>query len=894
MYNPRRSTSGTWGAAGSVMHLILTHEQADFDATAALLAARLLQPEALAVLPRRINRNVRAFLTLYGDSLPFTEADDVPRQPIERVTLVDTQALPSFRGVTPRTQVHVVDHHPPASTRDPGWIADLEPLGSTTTLLVEELQEAAPPLDLVGATLLLMGIYEDTGSLSYAGTTHRDLLACAWLLEQGASLAIADDFLNHPLSAEQRRLYDRLLASAETHTLHGLSIVIACGSAEGMLDEISTLAHKLRDLFDPAGLFVLVALNGTVQLVARATTDSVDVGRLAEHFGGGGHSRAAAALIRDRRPEDVRDELLALLESAIRPTRTVGEIMSREPQLLSPAVRVSDAAERMQRFGHEGYPVVEGSRVVGLLTRRAVDRAMAHGLGARPVSSVMEAGSLVVSPADSVQHLQRVMIQHDWGQVPVADPATGEIVGIVTRTDLLRTLAAEASGARPASLEPRLEAALAPERLALLRLVARQAEAHAAAIYIVGGFVRDLVLGLPSLDFDLVVEGDAIALAQGLAAAYGGRVSSHTRFGTAKWHVDAGHAALLRALDGHRAGRLDLPASIDLVSARTEFYAHPTALPSVQRGSIKLDLHRRDFTVNTLALRLDGRRYGELLDPWGGGRDLGDRLIRVLHSISFIDDPTRMLRAVRLEQRLGFTIEGRTLELMREAMPLLDRVSGERLRDELGLIFAEPCAGQALARLHALGLLAAVHPALTWDPWIQARLESARAFQPPDAWKLHQPPDAERLLYALWLARLDANQVAAVCDRLHFSLATRAVVVDANRLTAALPRWPAGVSPSEVATRLDDAGEESLVAAWLALAESPDACAVLASYLAVWRRVTPVTDGGALRRLGLPPGPVYRQILSALRAAWLDGQLETAEQEAELLRTLISHREANG
>ena len=568
--------------------------------------------------------------------------------------------------------------------------------------------------------------------------------------------------------------------------------------------------------------------------------------------------------------------------------------MSREPQLLSPAVRVSDASERMQRFGHEGYPVVEGSRVVGLLTRRAVDRAMAHGLGARPVSSVMEAGSLVVSPADSVQHLQRVMIQHDWGQVPVADSATGEIVGIVTRTDLLRTLAAEASGARPASLEPRLEAALAPERLALLRLVARQAEAHAAAIYIVGGFVRDLVLGLPSLDFDLVVEGDAIALAQGLAAAYGGRVSSHTRFGTAKWHVDARHAALLRALDGRRAGRLDLPASIDLVSARTEFYAHPTALPSVQRGSIKLDLHRRDFTINTLALRLDGRRYGELLDPWGGGRDLGDRLIRVLHSISFIDDPTRMLRAVRLEQRLGFTIEGRTLELMREAMPLLDRVSGERLRDELGLIFAEPCAGQALARLHALGLLAAVHPALTWDPWIQARLEAARAFQPPDAWKLHQPPDAERLLYALWLARLDANQVAAVCDRLHFSLATRAVVVDANRLTAALPRWPAGVSPSEVATRLDDAGEESLVAAWLALAESPDACAVLASYLAVWRRVTPVTDGGALRRLGLPPGPVYRQILSALRAAWLDGQLETAEQEAELLRTLISHRDANG
>jgi tRNA nucleotidyltransferase (CCA-adding enzyme) len=895
MYNARRGDARAGcPAVGPAMHLILTHEQADFDGTAALLAARLLQPQALAVLPRRLNRNVRAFLTLYGDALPFIDPDDVPRGPIERVTLVDTQSMPSIKGATSRTQVHIVDHHPPAAQRDPAWTADLQALGSTTTLLVEALLEASLTPDMVGATLLLMGIYEDTGSLTYAGTTSRDLLACAWLLEQGASLAIADDFLNHPLSAEQRRLYDRLLDSAETHTFHGLSIVIACGSAEGMQDEISTLAHKLRDLFDPAGLFVIVALNGTVQLVARSTSDAVDVARLAEHFGGGGHNRAAAALIRGRRPEEVRDELLTVLETAIRPARTVGEIMSREPQLLAPSVRVSEAAERMQRFGHEGYPVVENGRVVGLLTRRAVDRAMSHAMGGRPVSSVMEAGGVVVSPADSVQHLQRVMIQHDWGQVPVADPEGGEIIGIVTRTDLLRTLAAEATGSRPASLAPRLEAALAPERLALLRMAARQAEAQGDAIYIVGGFVRDLVLGLPSLDFDLVVEGDAIALARGLAAAFGGRVSSHTRFGTAKWHVDVRHAGLLRAVGSGRSAQPDLPASLDLVSARTEFYAHPTALPSVQRGSIKLDLHRRDFTINTLALRLDGRHYGDLLDPWGGGRDLHDRLIRVLHSISFIDDPTRMLRAARLEQRLGFTIDPRTLELMHQAMPLLDRVSGERLRDELGSILDEACTGQILTRLHALGLLSAIHPALEWDAWLDARLAEARAFEPPEAWQLQEPPRAERMLYALWLVRLDANQVAAVCDRLHFSLAARAVVVDANRLTHAVPRWPAGIAPSDVVARLDDAREESLVAAWLALADVPQAREILTSYLVTWRRVAPATDGRALRDAGLPPGPAYGQILATLRAAWLDGQLENANQERELLQTLLAQGPTHG
>jgi tRNA nucleotidyltransferase (CCA-adding enzyme) len=637
-----------------------------------------------------------------------------------------------------------------------------------------------------------------------------------------------------------------------------------------------------------------VALDGSVQLVARSTTDAVDVGQLAEHFGGGGHVRASAALIRDRTPKEVRDELLQILDAAIQPARTVGEIMSREPQLLDPAVRVSEAAERMQRFGHEGYPVVEGGRVVGLLTRRAVDRAMSHGMGARPVSTVMEVGGVLVSPSDSVQHLQRVMIQHDWGQVPVADPETGEIVGIVTRTDLLRTLAAEASGARPASLAPRLERALSPERLALLRLAALQAEAQGDAIYIVGGFVRDLVLGLPSVDFDLVVEGDAIALARGLAASYGGRVSSHTRFGTAKWHLDLQHDGLLRAVGAPGKAPLDLPVSLDLVSARTEFYAHPTALPSVQRGSIKLDLHSRDFTINTLALRLDGHHYGELLDPWGGGRDLNDRVIRVLHSISFVDDPTRMLRAVRLEQRLGFRIEARTLELMQQAVPMLDRVSGERLRDELGLVLEETCAGRIMVRLDALGLLGAIHPALDWDSWLEARFAELRDFRPPASWQLHETPDLGRLFYALWLARLDANQVSAVCDRLHFPLNTRAVVVEANRLVHAIPRWPMGIAPSDAVARLEEAGEESLVAAWLALVDAPQAREILTSYLVTWRRVASVTDGRTLREAGLPPGPAYRRILSALRAAWLDGQLENPDQERELLRTLLAEMAGRG
>jgi tRNA nucleotidyltransferase (CCA-adding enzyme) len=240
------------------MHLILTHEQADFDALAALLAARLLEPESRAVLPHRTNRNVHAFLALYGDELPLEGADDLPKERVDRVTLVDTQSLPTIRGVGDHTRVHVVDHHPVHKSAPPGWTAAVDTVGACTTLLVESLQAVARPLSAEEATLLLLGIYEDTGSLSYAGTTPRDVRAVAWLLEQSANLSLAAGFLNHPLSAPQRELYDRLLESAETRVIQGRRIVTAQAAAPADVEEISTLAHKLRDLFTPDGLFVLV------------------------------------------------------------------------------------------------------------------------------------------------------------------------------------------------------------------------------------------------------------------------------------------------------------------------------------------------------------------------------------------------------------------------------------------------------------------------------------------------------------------------------------------------------------------------------------------------------------------------------------------------------------
>jgi tRNA nucleotidyltransferase (CCA-adding enzyme) len=873
------------------MRVILTHEQADFDSIASLLAVQILDESAIPVLPRRLNRNVRAYLTLYKDELPFRESSDLRGESISNVTLVDTQSMMSIGGLKKTAQVHVIDHHFLSPDLPSAWTHQIEMIGANTTLLVEKIQDGGGNLDLIQATLLLLGIYEDTGSLTYASTTARDVHASAWLLEQGASLKIAVEYLYHPLSDQQQELYERLIANTESHQINGQVILISSASATNFTDEISTLAHKLRDLYDPAALFLLVGLDDHLQLVARSTSDTFDVSKVAAAFGGGGHTRAAAALIHDKSIAQVQEEILTLLQELIKPQKVVEEIMSRTPQLFNPSTTVAQAEESMRRFGHEGYPVLDDGQVIGLITRRAIDRALTHGLDNSQISEVMDVGTYLIRTTDSVHRLQQLMVESNWGQIPVVDPATNAIVGIVTRTDLLSNLVDREELADFQEIRTKLRESLPSSILGLLLLVSKEAERQNAALYVVGGFVRDLLLGFENADFDLVVEGDAILLAEGLSTSYGGRVSSHKRFGTAKWHIDKENQALRDAIDDQDHDGTSLPEAVDLVSARTEFYAHPTALPSVQRSSIKLDLHRRDFSINTLAIRLDGHHYGELLDHWGGGRDLKDRQIRVLHSLSFVDDPTRMLRAVRLEQRLGFEIEPRTLELLQAALSLMDRVSGERIRNEFSYIFQEVARDRIFRRLDQLHLLSAIHPAIYWDEKVETAFNTMDEFFPPREWQLETLESALAVYYALWMLESGEEEVDAFCKRLHFPTYESRVITDANHLSTKLADGCEGTQASAYVRTFEGIHEHALLAVYIGNSESQHCREAIDTYLRKWRFVRSTIRGEELRDLGLPPGPDYRRILGELRDAWLDHKVNSEKEERDLLRHLIQEVE---
>jgi len=430
-------------------------------------------------------------------------------------------------------------------------------------------------------------------------------------------------------------------------------------------------------------------------------------------------------------------------------------------------------------------------------------------------------------------------------------------------------------------IKSQLESSLPADHQHLLRFVADVAGSLGFPIYMVGGSVRDLLLGRAINDIDLTVEGDSRALAELMLRRLGGKVMIHSKFGTARWTPTE---STFERLEVPMPEASSLPPHLDFVSTRSEIYTSPGALPKVKMSSIEDDLRRRDFTVNAMAVRLDGDHFGALVDILDGRADLERSLIRVLHPKSFVDDPTRMFRAVRYAVRYGFEIEPETLNLFNdEAKSVLAELSGERLRHEFDLIFEEANPVLALEKIKELGLLAPIHPALRdTDCGLLNKVEGKPAegfgeFAVPDILSFQQT-----LGWVLCLVGLSEKDVEEIAERLDFpALLTKAASAGTS-LHKDLPSFK-DWKPSQWTFHLDELPSLAVYAVWLVTSEG-----ALREYLEKWQNVKPFTTGDDLKQLGLIPGPKYKEILSCLRVAWLDGEVQTEKDEKALRDRLIA------
>jgi tRNA nucleotidyltransferase (CCA-adding enzyme) len=862
------------------VQIILTHENADFDAIASLLAAYKLNPGALPVLPERINQNVLRFLFLYQNGLPFVQQAGFQADSVTNIVLVDTQRSIKLRGLPAHVATHIVDHHPLGRELEANQTFSGETVGAATTLLVEQIQSQTIAINGLEATLMALGIYEDTGSLSYGTTTPRDQRAAAWLLEQQASLDTIRQFLLNPLNDDRQALLEKLTLAAESRTIEGYIVTICTAQVDHYISEISSVVHHLRDTLDSSVIFVLVQMPEHLQLIGRATSDILNVGDIARLFGGGGHERAAAASIHDKTLDQAITSLWQALSQHIQPITRVADLMSYGVQTIEAEQILGEIVPRLRRIGHEGFPVLEGEQVVGLLTLRNADRAMEHGLGHLKIREVMSGEALTLKPSDSVWTLEQRMVESGWGQIPVLDDSD-KIIGIVTRTDLIKHWARiHPPISTPIIGEQKIGNLLGEDIKTLIQTVAQQAQQSNIQLYLVGGVVRDLLLNRENLDLDFVVEGGAIDFAENLQRQFGGQINSFRPFGTAKWKFDE-EASRKLGIDLEH-----LPDHIDFATARNEFYEHPTALPTVYNSSIKLDLGRRDFTINTLAIQLSPSTVmGRLLDFFGGENDLKAGLIRILHSLSFIDDPTRILRAVRFEQRLGFSIEPRTAELIESSKPMLVRITGERLRNELTLLLHENQPEKGLLNLQIRGVLQSIHPSFILPTEINTQFQQARTADL--AW-IGEPLEITDLYWHLIASNIPQANLTGFCDRLLFGATITNSMIAACQLAIEGQQNLAGdIKPSLISQYLTPMPALALITGWLRITNA-EAREKIQKYWLEWRHIQPITNGNTLRDMGLSPGPRYSIILKRLREAWLDGEIANAAEEQNLLQTLIN------
>ena len=686
--------------------LITAHANADFDALAAMVAAGKLYQDAVLIFPGSQEKNLRNFYIQSTTYLfNFRNFKEIDPNAVKLLVVVDTRQrsrVPHVESILdkPGLVIHTYDHHPDSDEDLPAVREVVKSWGSTTTILVHDLIEQELSVNPEEATMLGLGIYEDTGSFTFDSTTQEDFQAASWLRGMGMDLGVIADLLSRELSAQQIALLGELLEAATTHDINGVEIVITQVSTEYYVSDFAFLVHKLIDMENIRVLFALGRMGDRIHLVARSRNPDVDVGQICASFGGGGHSYAASATIKDKTLSEARDDLFALLFSHVNPQLAVDGIMSRPPVVVEDSQPMRDAVEIMNRYGFKGLPVVKSGTMqcVGLLEHAVADKALTHQLGGQPISDYMVTNFSTVPSDTDLYQVMEIILGKRQRLLPVTDKGT--LNGIITNTDLLNLLIEEPSRI-PESLLPErnkernilslMRNRLSKDMIDLLRNAGNLAKDMGYVVYAVGGFVRDILLGRPNMDLDLVVEGDGIEFARQMAQQHNGRVKAHQKFKTAV---------------------IIFPNNIriDVATARLEYYERPAALPTVELSSIKMDLSRRDFTINALALNLTPSSFGTLVDFFGSQKDIKDRTVRVLHSLSFVEDPTRILRAVRFEQRFDFQIGGQTARLIKNALQLnlFNRLSGSRIFHELQLILEEEHPTECLKRLQEIKILQAI------------------------------------------------------------------------------------------------------------------------------------------------------------------------------------------
>ncbi len=870
--------------------IITCHINADFDCISSMMAAKKLYKDSILVFPGSQEKSMRDFFIQSASYiLNFYNIKQIDIDAVKKVVICDTRQLPRVKHIKEilaknDVEVHIYDHHPPSEEDIPADKVVIEEIGATASMLTLMLKEKKVNITEEEATIIGMGIYEDTGSFLFSSTTPKDFKAAAWLRENGMDVGLISDFIHKDLDATQISLLNELLESVTTHNINGIDVHIAKISTDRYVKDFAVVVHKLIDMENISLIFVIARMQDRIFVIARSRIPSVDVGKICASLGGGGHPYAASATIKDKTISQVEDELFGLLYSHINPDIRVSFLMSSPPVCVVQNETLASAAHIMTHYGLKAVPVLEkqGGKCVGILEHQIAEKATSHGLGDLWVSEYMRTNFSWVKSRDSLYKVMEIIIDQRQRLVPVIE--NERVIGVVTRTDLINWLVEEPARI-PENLLPdrRKEKnirAIMKNRLPenifeLLKIAGELAQEMGYKVYAVGGFVRDILLSRPNLDIDLVVEGDGIKFAGKMAKKLKGRIRAHKKFRTAVVILPNGQ-------------------KIDVATARLEYYEHPAALPTVELSSIKLDLFRRDFTINALAIELNPSGFGKLVDFFGGQKDIKEKKIRVLHSLSFIEDPTRILRALRFETRYNFTLGVQTEKLIKNSLKLdmLNKLSGSRIFHELTLILEEEDPIKCLNRMESFDILYKIHPILKLNKKKITLLEEIKKVLDWYALLYTTPTPKRWMTFFLGLiSEANSEDVVSLCKRLNISKnitkyiseiieqipETRNKLYRYQKHDAPLSELYFILSPLPI--------EETLFL--MASCKLEKVKRYISIYLSKLKDIKIDITGHDLEDMGLCPGPEFGHILKEVLKAKIDGYAPSREEQIVFVKRLL-------
>ena len=862
--------------------IITTHVNADFDALGSMVAARKLYPEATLIFSGSQEKNLRNFFLNSASYLfDFAKIKNVDFDRVKRLILVDTRQksrIGKFARLIDKkdVEIHIYDHHPDNKDDVHGDVEVIRKIGSNTALMISLIREKGIPVSADEATIMCLGIHEDTGSFTFSSTTPSDYEAAAWLAEQGADHNVISEMLTRELTAEQVWLLNDLIHSAKTLVINGQDVVIAKVVRDEYVGDFAVLVHKFMEMDNLDVVFALAQMDHRIYLVARSRIGEVNVAEIASALGGGGHPHAASATIKNKTLIQVERSIKALLRNRIAPVKTASEMMSSPVIHIGPEETVKRAARLMTRYNINVLLVMdENSILKGYITRQIVEKAVFFNLGEIKVNEYMNIEFGTTGPDVPLKEVQELIIRKRLRVLPVVE--NKEVLGVITRTDLLNILVGDPLipeflyngknapvGIRKKNVAIMLKERLHRDVIQVIKNIGNVADMLGYNAYLVGGLVRDIFLKRDNFDVDIVIEGDGIKFAHEFADHYEARVRSHRKFGT----------AMIIFPDGFK---------VDVATARVEYYETPGAPPIVETGSLKLDLYRRDFTINTLAVKLNKRHYGTLIDYFDGQRDIKEKVLRVLHNLSFVEDFTRVLRAIRFEQRFGFKIGKLTLLLIRNAVKINTQkeFSSPRFFLELMAILKEEDPIKAIERMNEFGLLRFISLEIKFTEKLRRLLEEVKRViawhnllyleESFDPWKVYlhgltssiNPASFKELIGKMGMIDSDGRRMIYQRE-------------NSNDLSDVLYRFDG--DNFHLYTLLAPYDTETLLYI-MAKAGNEKTKRLISTFFTKLKGVKTRLRGKDLIRLGLKPGPVFKEVFDRLLEARLNGFIKTREDE---------------